>query len=145
MFSSSLLQYRRVVAALDKQMRTLWHTSNIYLHPGIHEYATKLTDKLPGDLKVAYIVNSGSEANDLAMLMARLYTGNYDIISLRSAYHGGSPYLQGLTAISTWNYKFPRGFGIHNTMNPDVFRGPYGGHKCRDTPNDVSYESRNQE
>ncbi|XP_077866424.1 alanine--glyoxylate aminotransferase 2, mitochondrial-like, partial [Saccoglossus kowalevskii] len=53
-----------------------------------------------------------------------------------SAYHGGSPYLQGLTAISTWNYNFPRGFGIHNTMNPDVFRGPYGGHKCRDTPND---------
>ncbi|XP_070575625.1 alanine--glyoxylate aminotransferase 2, mitochondrial-like isoform X2 [Ptychodera flava] len=124
----------KVVAALEKQMKTLWHTSNIYIHPKIHEYVTKLTDKLPGDLKVAYIVNSGSEANDLAMLLARLHTGSFDIISLRSAYHGGSPYLQGLTALQTWNYSFARGFGIHNSMNADVFRGPYGGAHCRDSP-----------
>jgi len=79
-------------------------------------------------------VNSGSEANDLAMLLARLHTGSFDIISLRSAYHGGSPYLQGLTAMQTWNYSFARGFGIHNTMNADVFRGPYGGANCKDSP-----------
>ena len=45
---------------------------------------------MPGDLKVYYFVNSGSEANDLAILMARAYTGNYDIIALRNAYHGGN-------------------------------------------------------
>ena len=45
---------------------------------------------MPGDLKVCYFVNSGSEANDLALLMARAYTGNYDMIALRNAYHGGN-------------------------------------------------------
>ncbi len=45
---------------------------------------------MPGDLKVCYFVNSGSEANDLALLMARAYTGNYDVIALRNAYHGGN-------------------------------------------------------
>ena len=49
------------------------------------EYAQKLAAKMPGDLKVLYFVNSGSEANDLALLMARLYTGNYDMIALRNA------------------------------------------------------------
>jgi len=43
---------------------------------------------MSGDLKVVYLVNSGSEANDLALLMARLYTGNHDVIALRNAYHG---------------------------------------------------------
>ena len=42
---------------------------------------------MPGELKVCYFVNSGSEANDLALLMARAYTGSYDIIALRNAYH----------------------------------------------------------
>ena len=50
----------------------------------------KLASKMPGDLKVCYFVNSGSEANDLALLMARAYTGNYDVIALRNAYHGGN-------------------------------------------------------
>ena len=49
-----------------------------------------LASKMPGDLKVCYFVNSGSEANDLALLMARAFTGNYDMIALRNAYHGGN-------------------------------------------------------
>ena len=53
---------------------------------------------MPGDLKVCYFVNSGSEANDLALLMARAYTGNYDVIALRNAYHGGNASGMGLTA-----------------------------------------------
>ncbi|XP_070575639.1 alanine--glyoxylate aminotransferase 2, mitochondrial-like [Ptychodera flava] len=124
----------KVHAALDKQLKKLWHTTNIYMHPNIHEYAERLTEKLPGDLKVVYFVNSGSEANDLAMLMARLHTGCFDIVSLRNAYHGMSPYTFGLTAIGTWSYNVARGFGVHNTMNPDVFRGPWGGTHCRDSP-----------
>lgn len=52
---------------------------------------------------------------------------------LRNAYHGMSPYLMGLTALSTWHYQVPRGFGMHNTMNPDVYRGPWGGKHCRDS------------
>ena len=80
-----------VVAAAQKQNELLQHSTTIYLHPNIALYAEKLAAKMPGDLKVCYFVNSGSEANDLAMLMARAYTGNYDMIALRNAYHGGTP------------------------------------------------------
>ena len=72
----------KVNAALEEQVKTLWHTTSIYLQPKIHEYAEKLTATLPENLSCVYLVNSGSEANDLAIMMARLYTGNYDIISL---------------------------------------------------------------
>lgn len=54
-----------------------------------------------------YFVNSGTEANDLAMLMARLYTGSLGMISLRNAYHGGSSSTIALTALNTWKYPIP--------------------------------------
>jgi len=122
----------KVKAALDEQTALLWHSTNIYMHPRIHEYAKKLTDTLPPYLNNVYFVNSGSDANDLAILMMRLYTGRYDILGLRNAYHGGSPYVLGLTAHNTWRYNVAGGFGMHQTMNPDVYRGPWGG--CRDSP-----------
>ena len=65
-----------------EQFQTLQHTTTIYLHPNVGEYAQALTAKMPGDLKVCYFVNSGSEANDLALMMARLHTGNFDSIAL---------------------------------------------------------------
>jgi alanine-glyoxylate transaminase / (R)-3-amino-2-methylpropionate-pyruvate transaminase len=100
--------------ALQEQINTLWHTTNIYMHPKIHEYAEKLVAKLPGDLKVVYFTNSGSEANDLALMMARLYTKNFDAIAFQNAYHGASPYVMGLTAHSTWRYNLP---GISNGIH----------------------------
>ena len=74
-----------VVAAAKQQNELLQHSTTIYLHPNVALYAEKLASKMPGDLKVCYFVNSGSEANDLALLMARAYTGNYDVIALRNA------------------------------------------------------------
>ncbi|UCF82581.1 MAG: aminotransferase class III-fold pyridoxal phosphate-dependent enzyme [Desulfobacteraceae bacterium] len=109
-----------------KQMETLQHTTTIYLHPNIAEYSKMLAEKMPGDLSVCYLVNSGSEANDLALLMARIYTSNYDIIALRNAYHGGIASSMGLTAHSTWKYNYPHGFGIHHSIAPDPYRGPWG-------------------
>lgn len=79
-----------VVEAVEKQLRKLWHTSVIYMNPSLSEYCRKLTSKLPGDLKVAYLVNSGSEANDLALFLARLSTGNYEMLSIQNGYHGMS-------------------------------------------------------
>lgn len=105
------------------------------MHPKIHEYAEKLASKMPGELKVVYFVNSGSEANDLAMLMARLYTGNHDIISFKNAYHGASPYTMGLTAHSSWRFPIAgANNGIHHVMNPDPYQGIWGGQNCRDSP-----------
>jgi len=124
----------KVNDALRNQIDRLWHTTAIYLYPQIHEYARRLTDTMPGNLKVCYFVNSGSEANDMAMMMARVYTGNYDILALRNAYHGMSPYTMGLTAHSTWRYDLPANLGIVHSMNPDPYRGPWGGGHCRDSP-----------
>lgn len=124
----------KVTKALEDQSRKLWHCTNVYLHPKIHEYVEKLAAKMPGNLKVVNLVNSGSEAIDLAMLMARLHTGRFDIISLQNAYHGSSPYAMGLTAISTWGHCFANRFGVHQTPVPDVYRGIFGGANCRDSP-----------
>ena len=86
---------------------------------------------MPGDLKVCYFVNSGSEANDLALLMARAYTGNYDVIALRNAYHGGNASGMGLTAHRTWKFNVPHSFGVHHAIAPDPYRGALGTRRCR--------------
>src|SRR3954467_4072866 len=115
-----------VLEAARRQNETLQHSTTIYLHPNIAEYAQKLASKMPGDLKVCYFVNSGSEANDLALLMARAYTGNYDVVALRNAYHGGNSLTMGLTAHRTWKFNVPHSFGVHHAMIPDPYRGAWG-------------------
>src|SRR4029453_7087619 len=119
-----------VVDVARRQNETLQHSTTIYLHPNIAEYAQKLATKMPGDLKVCYFVNSGSEANDLALLMARAYTGNYDVIALRNSYHGGNAAGMGLTAHRTWKFNVPHSFGVHHAIAPDSYRGAWG----RDDP-----------
>jgi alanine-glyoxylate transaminase/(R)-3-amino-2-methylpropionate-pyruvate transaminase len=116
----------RVIAACNKQNETLQHTTTIYLNPNICLFAKKLTDQLPGDLSVCYFTNSGSEANDLAIMMARCYTGAFDVVGLRNGYHGMSPSAMGLTALHTWKFPVPQGFGIHHAKTPDMYRGPWG-------------------
>lgn len=119
-------RHPHVVEAARRQLETLQHAATIYLHPNSGEYARHLASKMPGDLKVCYFVNSGSEANDLALLMARAYTGNYDVIALRNAYHGGNAAGLALTAHSTWKFNVPHSFGVHHALAPDPYRGPYG-------------------
>ena len=115
-----------VVDVAHRQNETLQHSTTIYLHPNIAQYAQALAAKMPGDLKVCYFVNSGSEANDLALLMARAYTGNYDVIALRNAYHGGNAVTMGLTAHRTWKFNVPHSFGVHHAITPDPYRGLWG-------------------
>jgi alanine-glyoxylate transaminase / (R)-3-amino-2-methylpropionate-pyruvate transaminase len=112
-----------VVDVAHRQNETLQHSTTIYLHPNIAQYAQALAAKMPGDLKVCYFVNSGSEANDLALLMARAYTGNYDVIALRNAYHGGNAVTMGLTAHRTWKFNVPHSFGVHHAITPYPYRG----------------------
>jgi len=120
----------KVMAAANEQNNTLQHTTTIYLHPNLGLFAEKLASTMPegSDLSVCYFTNSGSEANDLAIMMARLATGNHDVIALRNAYHGMSPSAMGLTAQHTWKYPVPQGGGIHHAVNPNRYRGPWGHH-----------------
>ncbi len=115
-----------VVAAADAQNHRLQHLTTLYLHPTVGLYAEKLAGTMPGDLKVCYFVNSGSEANDLALMMARAYTGNYEVISLRNAYHGGGQATMGLTGNNAWKYNQPQGYGVQFAQAPYSYRGPFG-------------------
>lgn len=117
----------KVTAAITEQMQTLQHATTIYLHPNYVQLAKKLASKMPAGLDVVYFTNSGSEANDLAISMARLFTGNNDVIALRNAYHGGSPSSMGLTSHHTWKFPIPQNVGVHHVMNPDPYRSPFKG------------------
>ena len=64
--------------------------------------------------QVAYFVNSGSEANDLALLMARLYSGNYDLVALRNCYHGLSEATMGMLGHATWKFPVPQARACYN-------------------------------
>jgi 4-aminobutyrate aminotransferase-like enzyme len=67
--------HAQVLKAINEQNQLLQHNTTIYLNNQIAEYAKELADRMPGNLKVVYFVNSGSEANDMAMMLARAYTG----------------------------------------------------------------------
>ncbi|MGH9422292.1 MAG: aspartate aminotransferase family protein, partial [Thermoanaerobaculia bacterium] len=126
----------KIVAAIEKQVETLQHATTIYLHPNFPILAKKLAAKMPKGLDVTYFVNDGSEANDLAVTMARLYTGNTDVIALRNGYHGGSPSAMGLTSHNTWKFPIPGAVGVHHAIHPDPYRSPFAG-----TPEQIATKS----
>lgn len=114
-----------VVKAIMDQTNCLQHSSTLYLNHVVTDFAEALASTLPGDLKVVFFTNSGTEANELAIMMARLYTGCHDIISLRNAYHGNASATMGATAQSTWKFNVIQS-GVHHAMNPDPYRGIFG-------------------
>ncbi|GMH10002.1 hypothetical protein Nepgr_011843 [Nepenthes gracilis] len=114
-----------VIDAIVNQTKRLQHSTILYLNAAIAEFAEALASKLPGELKVVFFTNSGTEANELALMMARLYTRCHDIISLRNSYHGNAAGTMGATA--QCNYKFNViQSGVHHAMNPDPYRGMFG-------------------
>lgn len=125
-----------IVRRMQEQLVTLPHGTTIYLHPNVVQLAKKLAAKMPPGLEVTYFTNSGSEANDLAIQMARLATGNTDVIALRNAYHGGSPTAMGLTSHHTWKYPVGGDGRVHHAVNPDPYRSPFSG-----TPEEIASRS----
>ncbi|KAH9406863.1 alanine--glyoxylate aminotransferase 2 [Tyrophagus putrescentiae] len=79
-----------LLETISRQSRKLWHVSSVYLNEEVHEYAAKLANHFPEPLNNVIFCNSGSEANDIALLMARSFTGAFDVVALRNAYHGCS-------------------------------------------------------
>ncbi|XP_034532596.1 ethanolamine-phosphate phospho-lyase [Notolabrus celidotus] len=114
-----------VVKAGAEQMEKL-NTNSRFLHDNLVLYAQRLQATLPDKLSVCYFVNSGSEANDLALRLAWQYTGHKDIITLDNAYHG---HVSSLIDISP--YKFhqltdvEKNPSVHVALSPDVYRGKY--------------------
>ncbi|KAM4622036.1 5-phosphohydroxy-L-lysine phospho-lyase [Polymixia lowei] len=112
-----------ITQAATAQMELL-NTNSRFLHDNIVLYADRLAATLPNKLCVFYFVNSGSEANDLALRLAQQYTQNEDVIVLDHAYHG---HLMSLINISP--YKFRKLAGqkewVHVAPIPDTYRGLY--------------------
>ncbi len=113
----------RVVRAVQEQVALL-NTNTRYLHDNILQYAERLTALLPAPLRVCFFVNSGSEANELALRLARTHTGREDIIVLEHAYHG---HTSTLIDISPYKFNGPGGKGqkpwVHVAPIPDDYRG----------------------
>ncbi|XP_052207935.1 alanine--glyoxylate aminotransferase 2 homolog 2, mitochondrial-like isoform X2 [Diospyros lotus] len=114
-----------VVDAIVNQTKRLQHTTVLYLNAAVAEFAAALASKLPGDLKVVFFTNSGTEANELALMMARLYSGSHDIISIRNGYHGNASGAMGSTAHSNYKFNVVQ-TGVHHALNPDQYRGVFG-------------------
>jgi 4-aminobutyrate aminotransferase-like enzyme len=115
----------RVVRAIQEQVALL-NTNTRYLHDNILRYAERLTALLPDPLQVCYFVSSGSEANELALRLARTHTGREDVIVLEHAYHG---HTSTLIDISPYKFDGPGGRGrkpwVHVAPIADDYRGAY--------------------
>jgi len=115
----------RVVRAAQAQMAVL-NTNTRYLHDNIVEYALRLKEKLPDPLGVFFFVCSGSEANDLALRLARTHTRRRDTIVIEGAYYGN---LTSLIEISPYKFDGPGGEGappyVKKVPAPDIYRGLY--------------------
>ncbi|MCP3962819.1 MAG: aminotransferase class III-fold pyridoxal phosphate-dependent enzyme [bacterium] len=116
----------RVVAAASAQMAVL-NTNTRYLNDLLIDYAERLTATLPEPLRVCFFVNSGSEANDLALRMARVHTGRHDAVVVDGAYHGTTT---SVVELSPYKFGGPGGAGRPDHVQvvpcPDVYRGPHG-------------------
>jgi 4-aminobutyrate aminotransferase-like enzyme len=117
----------RVVRAAANQMAVL-NTNTRYLHELLAEYIERLAATLPALLSVVYLTNSGSEANELALRLARAHTDREEFIVVEAAYHGNT---SALIDISPYKFDGPGGRGrpahVHKVPMPDIYRGPYRG------------------
>ena len=120
-------EHPRVVKAGQQQMAVL-NTNTRYLHDLITDFAKELLSTFPEQLSVVHFVNSGSEANELALRMARAVTGQMDMIAVEVGYHGNSG---GCIEVSSYKFDGKGGTGkpeyTHIVPLPDSYRGMYQG------------------
>src|SRR5438094_302202 len=116
-----------VVRAAAEQMAIL-NTNTRYLHEYLIEYSERLTALLPESLRVVFLVNSGSEANELALRLARAHTNKNEVIVVDAAYHGNTG---AMIDLSPYKFDGPGGRGcpdwVHKVPLPDVYRGSHQG------------------
>ncbi|MEM9793097.1 MAG: aspartate aminotransferase family protein [Pseudomonadota bacterium] len=116
----------RVVAAAMAQAQELTHCTTMFYHPTPAHLAEELAATMPkGHEWVVHLTNSGSEAIDLAMTMARTYTGNLDLLALRTAYHGPTAAAQSITGIAGWRHPGMPG-NVAFVPEPNQYRGIFG-------------------
>ncbi len=129
--------------AIKEQVDKISHTSALYINKPAAELAKAVSDITPGNLNRSFFTNSGTEADETAMVLARLYTGRQEIIALRHAYHGRSMLAMSAAGHSTWRHGGTAVAGIHHAQAPYCYRCPFGqtypdcGVKCAEDVEDV--------
>ena len=115
-----------VTARTIEQMQKVQHTSTLFVNEVMVKVAKKVAELTPGRLQKCYFTNSGSEANETAVLAARMYTGNQDVVTLRHAYSGRTMLAMSLTAHGTWRLGGVIDAHVKHVRNPYVYRAPVG-------------------
>ena len=116
----------KVTEKIKEQIDRVQHTSTLFPTEAIVALAEKIAQIAPGKLKKSYFTNSGTEANEVAVLTARMYTGNYELLALRHGYSGHSQLAKSLTGLHTWRKAGVIPYGIVHAPGPYCYRCPYG-------------------
>jgi 4-aminobutyrate aminotransferase-like enzyme len=116
----------RVTDKVKQQIDRLQHASTLFPNEAVVALAEKVASITPGEISKSFFSNSGTEANETAIQLARIHTGSFEIVGLRHAYSGRSQLTQSLTGQHTWRKSLPGGFGVVHAMNPYCYRCPLG-------------------
>jgi 4-aminobutyrate aminotransferase-like enzyme len=115
----------KVTQRTVEQLQTLQHTSTVYMTAPMVDLAEKLSEITPGNLSKSFITNSGTEANEAAIKLARLSTGRNEVIVLKHSYHGESHLASTLTANHNWRPELPPAHGVVYAENAYCYRCPF--------------------
>ena len=116
----------KVTSKIKAQVDKLQHTSTLYPNEAIVDLAEKVAQITPGALQKSFFTNSGTEANEAAILLARMATGSYDVVALRHAYSGGSQLAKAATGQAPWRKAGVISVGFSHAINPYCYRCPLG-------------------
>lgn len=116
---------KKVTKAVAKQIEKLQHSTSFFINSPVVELAEKLAEITPGKLKQSFFVNSGSEAVEGAINLARISTGNNTVIGLQHGYHGRTLLTRSLTAISVWRTGATNAPDLRYTPNAYCYRCPF--------------------
>ena len=116
----------KITQAIQRQTNKLQHISTLYPNEPHVRLAEKLATLSPGRLQKSFFTNSGTEANETAVLLAQLYTKCQDVIALRHSYSGRSHLAMSLTAHASWRLTPTPAAGIHHVANAYCYRCPFG-------------------
>lgn len=115
----------RLNKVFAEQAPKLLHVSQIYYHESQGEYLKALCESMGDDYDVAFLTNSGSEANDFAYALARMYTNSEKCFSLRQSYHGIMGNAYSLSCMKNWNSGMPKLNEVQNLAWPNLYRKPH--------------------
>ncbi|MGE0406066.1 MAG: aspartate aminotransferase family protein [Candidatus Korobacteraceae bacterium] len=117
----------RITSKIKDQIDKLQHASTAFPNEAVVALAEKLAQITPGEIKRTYFTNSGTEANDTAVQLARLHTGRMELVALRHGYSGRSSTGLSLTGLSTWRQSLlPASIGVVHAVSPYCYRCPFG-------------------